>query len=177
MTYKLVAAAVLTALVAGCGASSTAQFAPACPRAGILSDAADLARYRPGGGRDLTDQIIEGRITGINGNCSYGKTQRDLETKVTVLFTLTRGPAASPTREEDVSVFVALTQGETMIDKKIYPIHVKFPDNAETIRLTSPEIVLSMPISVDVSGAAYAVTVGFQLTPDELGANRAHRGR
>ena len=177
MTYKLVAAALLTALVAGCGSSSTAQFAPACPRAGILSDAADLARYRPGGGRDLTDQIVEGHVTGVNGSCTYGKTQRDLETKVTMSFTLTRGPAASPTREEDVSVFVALTQGDAMIDKKTYPIHVKFPDSTETVRLTSPEVVLSMPISVDMSGAAYAVTVGFQLTPDELDANRARRGR
>ena len=166
----------LIVALAGCGARD-AQFAPACPRAGILSDAADLVRYRPGAGRDLTDQVFEAHLVGVAGACSYGDTSRDLQTRVTVSFDVIRGPAASPAREEQLSVFVAVTDGERILDKKLYPIRVRFPADVGQVRLTSPEITLVLPISADVSGAAYAVTAGFQLTPDELEANRSRRVR
>ena len=168
--------AAMIAALAGCS-SRSAQFAPACPRAGILADAADLTRYRPGGGRDLTDQVLEGHIVGISGECAYGETKQDLQTTVTVSFDVIRGPAASQAREEDIAIFVAVTQSERILDKKLYPIRVKFPPNVEKIHLTSAEISLLLPVSAELSGAAYAVTAGFQLTPDELGINRARLPR
>ena len=48
---------ILLALV-GCGGGTEDAFAPACPGAAIVRDAADLSRYR-GAGRDLTDSVVE----------------------------------------------------------------------------------------------------------------------
>ena len=175
MQYKILIMAMIPAL-AGCG-SRDAQFAPACPRAGILSDAADLVRYRPGTGRDLTDQVFEAHVVGVAGACTYGDTSKDLQTKVTVSFDVFRGPAASPAREEEVTVFVAVSNGERVLDKRIYPIRVKFPADIGRVRTASPEITLVLPISAELSGAAYAVTAGFQLTPNELAANRSRSAR
>ena len=39
---------------------------------------------------------------------------------------LTRGPAM-PGRETDVPVFVAVTEGETILDKRVYLMHVDVP--------------------------------------------------
>src|SRR6187397_768886 len=65
--------APLLAGLAGCGGGDLNAFPPACPRAAILGDAADLTRYRPEhagqGGQDLTDMVFDGRITGVSGKC------------------------------------------------------------------------------------------------------------
>src|SRR4051794_28135890 len=57
--------AMLPALLADCGPARN-QFAPPCPGQAILGDAADLNLYRttggPGGGADLTDLMLHGRI-------------------------------------------------------------------------------------------------------------------
>ncbi len=176
-TKTPILALALVVTLAGCGGSSDTRFAPACPRVGILSDAADLIRYRPGRGRDLTDQVFEARVVGVAGDCTYGDTNKDLKTTVRVSFDVFRGPAASPAREEEVAVFVAVSNGERILDKKVYPIRVKFPADLGRVRAASPEITLVLPISAELSGAAYSVTAGLQLTPDELAANRARSAR
>ena len=42
---------LLVAALAACSGTDKNTFAPACPRAAILADAADIIRYRDGGGR------------------------------------------------------------------------------------------------------------------------------
>lgn len=167
---------LLLAALAGCGKSDKNAFAPACPRAAILADAADLLRFRDGGGRDLTDLVMTGRILGLNGACQPGDTARELATSAQVSFQVTRGPAMTG-READVSVFVAVSEGDEILDKKLFPVHVTFPPNIDTVRLTTDAIPMTLPISPEKSGAAYALTTGFQLTPAELEVNRAQRQR
>src|SRR5436305_8340205 len=59
----------LPLLLAGCGSFAEVNtFAPPCPKPMILRDANDLFRYR-GRGRDVTDSVLEGRITTISGSC------------------------------------------------------------------------------------------------------------
>jgi hypothetical protein len=38
--------------------------------------------------------------------------------------------------------------------------------------ITSPEIDMNLPVSSEKSGAVYGIIAGFQLTPQELAANR-----
>lgn len=164
------------AALAGCSGSDKNAFAPACPRAAILGDAADLVRYRDGGGRDLTDLVLAGRILSVSGDCKPGDSPRQLATTMQVAFQVTRGPAMAR-REGDVSIFVAVSEGDQILDKKLFPVHAMFPSNTDTIRLTTDAIPMVLPISPDKSGAAYALTAGFQLTSEELGQNRSRQGR
>ncbi len=168
----------LSAVLAGCrGGAPTATFPPTCPRTGILADAADLTRYDstrgPGGssgGRDLTDMVIDGRITGVSGTCTR-EDRRHLEVTVAVAMQLTRGPAARGAREE-VPFFVAVSEGGTMLDKQVYRVEPQFAANADTLRLTSDPVRLVLPTDPEKRGSAYDVVVGFEVTPDELALNR-----
>jgi hypothetical protein len=71
-----------------------------------------------------------------------------------------------------VPVFLAVTQGDTVRDRKVFQVHIMFPPNVDRLTITSPDIDMDLPLSATVSGASYGVIAGFQLTPDELTANR-----
>jgi hypothetical protein len=51
-----------------------------------------------------------------------------------------------------------------------------FPPNVDRLTMSSPEIDIDFPVSKSKTAAAYSVIAGFQLTPDELAANRHASG-
>lgn len=159
--------------LAGCGGGTQDAFAPACPGAAILRDAADLSRYR-NNQRDLVDTELEGRITGINGSC-----KRDgadiVVTTVQVGMELTRGPAA-PGRQAQLAYFVAVLDGDAILDKQVFPLRAEFPANGDRLRFAGEDVELRLPVRENKTAAAYRIEVGFQLSPEELAANRS-RGR
>ncbi len=158
------------ASLAGCGGSGSAQFPPACPHAGILADAADLTRFRQGAaGRDLTDMAVDGRITGVSGVCSHN--ERNTDVTVAVSMQLARGPAYGSGRM-DVPFFVVVARNREVLDKQIYRVNPNFAPNADTTRLTTDPVTLTLPTSASRPGSSYDVVVGFQLSPDEVAFNR-----
>jgi len=153
------------------------EFAPLCPSPQMIPALADVTRYAGAGPtHDVTDLVLQGRVVAVNGSCTAGDDSSSLPVKVTVTISIRRGPAMKG-READVPVFLAVTQGETVRDKQVFPLHVKFPDNVEQLTFTSPEIELDLPMSKDVSGPSYAIIAGFQLSADELAANREAASR
>jgi len=165
----------LPLLLAGCGAFQEANtFAPPCPRPMILRDANDLFRYR-GRGRDVTDSVLEGRVTTISGSCKRDGNDAVTAT-VNVGIELTRGPAAT-SRVADVAYFVAVSEGERVLDKQVYQLRAEFPENTDRLRLSGDSVDLRLPVTDKKTAAAYTVTVGFQLSPAELQVNRQRIGR
>jgi hypothetical protein len=162
------APAMLLALT-GCGGNGSEQFAPPCPVPSIPRDFGDLHRFR-GNGRDLTDSVLEGRITGLDGSCTRGGAGITVAT-ISVGIDLTRGPAASG-RSADLSYFVAVSEGEQIIDKQVYTLHAEFPANTDRLRLAGDQVELRLPVTPEKTAAAYRVSVGFQLSPAELDVNR-----
>jgi hypothetical protein len=159
----------------GCGPDRNA-FAPLCPTAKLIPALADLTRYAgPGPAHDLTDLILQARVTAVNGQCKAGDDKSVLPTTVVVTISIQRGPAMQG-READVPVFLAVTEGDTIRDKKVFPVHVVFPPNVDRLVMNSGNIDLGLPVSNEKSGNAYAVIAGFQLTPDELATNRKGGG-
>ncbi len=79
-------------------------------------------------------------------------------------------------RETDVPVFLAVMDGDTILDKHVYLMHATFPSNVDRVTLGTGEIDMVLPVSPTKSGAAYTVLAGFQLTPDQLQRNRRNRG-
>jgi hypothetical protein len=119
--------------------------------------------------------VLHARIVGVNGNCKEGDKKTDLATAVNVLVELTRGPAMQG-RETDVPVFVAVTEGDTILDKHVYLVHATFPSNVDRMTYGTGEIDMILPVSATRSGAAYTILTGFQLTPDQLAqSRRSHR--
>ena len=155
--------------LAGCSDSGVQKFAPACPVTGILRDGADITRFRAAG-TDLTDMVVDGRVTGLSGKCSLDDSTH-LRTVISVSMELTRGPAAVG-RQTDVTYFLSVSRGDTILDKQDYTFNVQFPRNAERLRLRGDQIELVLPVDAKLPGSAYSVLVGFQLTPDQLAFNR-----
>ena len=168
MLRALLIAAVVP-LLAECGPARN-QFAPICPNQGILGDAANLIVYRPsanqGPSRDLTDLIVSARIVQIHGSCQPGAKNR-LAVAVSVNVEMTRGPAL-PGNGVTVPIFVAVAQGDNILDKHTYLMHATFPSNVDRVTLTPGELDLSLPITSSRTGAAYTLLAGFQLTPEQL---------
>lgn len=170
---------LLPLALTGCGLERN-QFAPACPVARLVPALADLARYAGSpstpGGRDVTDLILEARIVKVGGSCAPSGEKATLATTVQISVSILRGPAMRG-READVPVFVAVAEGESVRDKQVFPVHVAFPPNVDRLTMTSPPIDMALPVSQNLTGAAYRIIAGFQLSPDELGANRQASGR
>jgi hypothetical protein len=159
----------------GCGPERNA-FAPLCPAPRLIPALADLTRYAgPGPAHDLTDLILQARVTAVNGKCQAGDDKSILPTTVQVTISVIRGPAMQG-READVPVFLAVAEGDTIRDKQVFPVHVVFPPNVDRLSMNSGDINLGLPVSPEKSGAAYGIIAGFQLTPDELAANRRASG-
>ena len=160
--------AALTACSSGTG------FAPACPSSGILKDGADFTRFR-GNGTDLTDMVIDGRITGLAGKCALDD-DTHLRTTISINMDVTRGPA-SPSRNAVLTYFVSVLKGTTILDKQDFALGVQFQENSDRVQVTTDPVELVLPVDPKTSGAAYRVLVGYQLTPQELAFNRRRGAR
>jgi hypothetical protein len=167
-------AASLVLALAGCGNTDTYAFAPPCPHPAVVADAGDMTRFRPPG-HDVTDMVLSGRITGLHGKCERDTGGR---TKVTVNVSLdlTRGPA-SRGRTDTAQYFVAVADGQTILDKAPLVVSVEFPANVDRVQVTSEDVVLSLPTDKNKSAAAFSLLAGFQLSPDQLAYNREHPSR
>jgi hypothetical protein len=166
---------VLLLPLAGCGPGRN-EFAPLCPSARLERSLADLTRFAGAGpGHDITDLILQARITQVDGSCQPTDAKTTLGATVRITISVQRGPAMRG-READVPVFVAVAQGDTVRDKQLIPVHLVFPPNDDRLTLTSQPIDLALPVNQDVNGASYQVIAGFQLSPDELSANRQAKG-
>lgn len=166
----------LAAALAGCGPDKN-EFAPPCPQPSFVRGLDDLTRFRTDGGRDLTDMLIQGRLVSLNGECKMVTKKGSLvEATVKITAEFLRGPALL-SRQQDVPVFLAVTDGDTVLDKQLFLVPVNFPSNVDRLVLTSPEMRLVLPSTPTKSPAAFGIVAGFQLSPAELGANRQRVGQ
>lgn len=152
------------------------EFAPPCPRPALISGLADLTRFRPGGGKDLTDTVVQGRVLGLGGECKFTeKGSLTVETTVTVSAEFQRGPAMQG-REVTAPLFIAVTEGDNVLDKQVIQFPVEFPPNVDHVTVTSQPVRLVLPSTRTQSPAAFSIVVGFQLTQDELATNKQRAG-
>ncbi len=170
--FRLAAPLALLAagLLAGCG-DSEGKFAPTCPQIALLAEGADLTRFA-GQGRDILDRVLEGRLTGIDGTCQAAR-NGDLVATLRLRAELRRGPAAQ-NRTAQVPYFVAVLDGERIVDRRSFTLDATFPSNVDSVRLTGEELELRFPERAD---GRYRVLVSFQLTQDELAFNRRTAAR
>lgn len=170
---RCLALLAVPALLAGCGASSGPAQPPPCPRVAILQDAADLARFQPGGGTDITDMVVEARMIGVSGGCQ-ARRGGTVEVTIRVGIEATRGPRATG-RAEQLPYFIAVTDAAgRVVDKAEFAVSVEFPANVSR-RRGSDEQRLVIPSGTNP--ADLRVDIGFQLTPDQVALNRRRAAR
>ncbi|WP_120006421.1 hypothetical protein [Teichococcus vastitatis] len=170
--------AALAALLAlsGCGGSG----APAdplrnaqapCPNIGILSDAAELTRFRQGGGQDLTAMELNASLIGFEAKCDYAPERAGLDVTLTPRFTAERGPAASG-RGASIPYMVAVLDGQQhILSREAYNLQVAFPANVSRAQSQDEELSIRIP-GTPQAAAGKNILLGFVLSPEELALNR-----
>jgi hypothetical protein len=166
----LVGALLLAAAASGCGPSDD-KFPPACPMLSLLRDGGDLTRFVPGGGA-VTDMVLHARIVGVPAKCQSVDAHH-VKATLSVQAEMARGPAARE-RSLQATYFVALTEGDSVVQEQDFTLAGAFPANVDRISAKSDDIELLLPVTKTKTAAAYHIYVGFRLTPDELAYNRAH---
>ena len=166
----------LPLLAAGCGAFDRSP-PPACPRIGILSDAATLVKFRPGPGRDLTDVEHEAEILNVDRTCELRDKGTAVEVAVTIQFAASRGPAAPEATTIPLPYFVAVVERATqrIIAREAIPGQIELPPGRRRAGV-GEEITERIPLSTGRSPADYEILVGLELTEEQLQYNRRRRG-
>ena len=161
-----------TLALAGCsGGGPDAKFAPDCPQLRLLPDAADLTLMR-GTGTDLTDLMLQARITAVPAACMDGG-RGIVKAKLNVAIEATRGPAAT-TSTAELPYLITVTRGDRPIEQQMFIATAKFPANVDRMTITGEDITLAFPTSQDAPVTDYTVYVSFRLTATELAYNRSH---
>jgi hypothetical protein len=164
------AAIAATALVlGGCSMFSKDKTDLACPKVGILSDAAKVTLFRPGSGNGQTDVVAHAVVGDYTGSCTYDETGVTID--ISLALVAERGPALTGT-QIPLSYFVAISKPDGSIaTKQVFATTVDFPGNAP--RAGSREgLQPHIPLPKGQDARGYGVLVGFQLTPDQLAYNR-----
>ena len=169
----LPAATLALLLLAGCNAGEL-RFAPTCPQLTLLAEGADLTRFA-GAGRDVTDRVLEARITGVEAACSGGR-GGDVVARIKIQADIARGPAAQG-RAAQVPYFVAVMQGDAVLERREFVLATNFPANVNAQRVSGGDLELRFPKAGDSGAAQYRIIVSLQLTQEELEYNRRGTGR
>jgi hypothetical protein len=154
--------------------SEESVIAPACPNIIIVKDTSEMTSFRPGPGRDLTDVVLDARITRFGGSCETslendrsGQVEVDLQ----LFFQATRGPA-NDTREGEFSYYVAIAdRGGAILAKKVFVTEFEFEGNRTRIGAVE-ELTQEIPLRPGELGEDFDIFVGFQLNPEQLDYNR-----
>jgi hypothetical protein len=156
-------------LLGSCGPDRTA-FAPPCPAPALVRPLAELSRFRPGS-RDQRDLVVHARVYDITGVCKFNKDGSAVDTDVQVSVEAVRGPAFDGD-SMGLPVFIAVTLSDDVRDKKLFTLPIRFEGNVDSVRAQSQAIHMVLPVSANLSSAAYGVVAGFQLSPEEVDTAR-----
>lgn len=163
------AAAGMAMLLTSCSVLDKRE-PPPCPPIYILSDAAQLTKYREGKGRDLTDVEFEAEITGYSGACKYD--DKGAEVELQAKFAVKRGPADAD-RKADFSYFVAVPLYYPAPEAKgEFPVSIAFPEGSNYVRYTDETVVMRIPVKDKDVIQKYEIYLGFQASSEELDRNR-----
>lgn len=160
------------ALLAACGSSETPRQAP-CPRITLLREGADLTRFRPGAGQDLSVMAYDARIAGFEARCDFTDRGRNVTVDITPRFEVERGPASGST-PADLPWFVAVSdaQDTRILDQADYTTRAVFQSNISRGSAPGERVRLTIPNSDGQNAANFNVRISFRLTPEELTYNR-----
>jgi len=143
-----------------------------CPQVERLQQAETLTTFLPGQS-DVASQITTAQITGIAGSCVLQPEKQLLQVRFQVGFAVSNGPA-NHSAPLNLPWFVAITDGDEIIQETDYTVALKFDGNASTSEATSKQVHIELP-NRRRSGHIQ-VLVGFKGTPAELGYAAEHPG-
>ncbi len=165
--------AILILVLAAC---TSAQPPPAggCPKVAVLGELAELVRFRPGAGRDLTDVELQAKFSTLASGCRYDK--QSVETEIDIEVEAVRGPAMGQNKAT-FQYFAAVTNpaGE-IVAKETFDATVEFKGNATRL-VVADQLTPRIPLADRNSGPNWGILLGLQLTDEQREWIRRRRSR
>src|ERR1700761_621529 len=153
--------------LAGCNTAKVNN----CPVAVILADASQITIFRPGASQDLAGEAYRVALVDISTSCSINKKTGETNSSYRVNFRATRAPSADAAHYT-VPYFVAITQGDELIEKRILQITFDFAagDSIATFSESPDDFDIHVPNGHQPF--EYEIMAGFQMTPAQVEYNK-----
>ena len=149
-----------------------------CPKYRVIAEAANLVKFRPGAGHDLTDVNFDGKIVDARLGCSSFVDKKTLkgtqEVELVLIIQARRGPA-NRNRKAKFPYIVRIVDSSDyskILWAEDFTVSVNFPGNKTTVLFRTEPIDLTLEISERWTNLNYTLFMGFKLTRDELKFNR-----
>ena len=151
-----------------------------CPITRGLEDAAQVTRFKPGPGRDITDIIFDAEFAEISGTCEIDDDEIEVELKLVILAN--RGPADT-SRAASFAFILAVVDlernflvhnGKAL--RRRFDGRVEFPGNQSRVAYTD-EFELTIPLIPGQSADDFLIFISFELSAGELAYNRSRLRR
>lgn len=139
-----------------------------CPSVSILADASRVAVLKADK-VDLKAEIVTPEL-----GCKLSGTAA----RASLSF-MVKGAIAP---EADVNLrtvpyFVAVIEGGKVVEKKVFELKLPFTGSDRKVLVKESIARVDIPISKGRTAADYSVTIGFQLTPEQVVWNRTNTGK
>lgn len=161
-------AALLLPVLAGCSSDKANN----CPSVSSIVDTSIGTNFKPNKPIDPANILYTVEITEVHGSCDVDKTAVNSSSDVSVSFRATRPPNGTAASYK-VPYFVAISQSDRILAKKVYTTEFQFEPGQTTA--TFSDTVQSADVSAgkDKKTYDYLILVGLQLTKDQIDYNRA----
>ena len=142
-----------------------------CPFVKVLYDASRYVEFE--GGREASGAVAwSGEIQGLEADCVY-REDDPIRVDVNLLFGLGKGPRAEGSTKT-FRYWVAVTErNETILAKQWFDLNADFGAGDRLELRDSIEGITIPRADATVSGAAFEILIGFEVTPEQAAFNRA----
>ena len=142
-----------------------------CPSAVILADASEMTVFRAGAPEDLAGEAYRVFLVSTSTDCSINKKTGETSSSLELSFRATRAPSADAAHFT-VPYFVAVTQADRLIEKRILQVSFDFaPGAAVTTFSVSPDD-FDIHVENGHQPFEYELMAGFQMTQAQIDYNQ-----
>lgn len=157
----------LAATLAGCSAPTEDL---TCPSAATAPDLDAVAIFAPGAGTDSANIQAAGKIFDVSRACEKEKGGILINAIITINAVRV---APQVSRAEYVYFVAVVDSSRAILNEQRFTLDAQFTN--QDFRQYAEKISVHLPLQHISTGDAYAIIVGFQLTPEQLDFNRAHK--
>jgi hypothetical protein len=157
--------------LAGCGWNEKPGVITACPRIGVLYDAARKTEFASGSSTEISNLAFDAEVSDAFTDCEYEGDQ--VISNIEFALDMWAGPAAR-NAEKDFTYFVAITElNQRVITKEYFTYRANF-ENARRVYDIQEIKNISIPYKRLGRGDLYEILIGWDLTPEQIEYNRTH---
>jgi hypothetical protein len=157
--------------LAGCGWNEKPGVITACPRVGVLYDAAKLTEFTSGASTELANLAYDSEISDAFTECEYDGDE--VVSKIEFALDMWAGPAA-PAVEKEFRYFIVVTElNQRVLTKEYFTYRANF-NKARRVYEVKEIDGIRIPYKRLGRGDLYEILIGWDLTPEQIEYNRTH---